>query len=162
MRDAIQIGALALIFVFLATRFPETLPFEVRETVETPSFASFVTLSQKDHASLLEAARTSWQVRSEARGRPSIGRLDSGIPLLEDSLPPPSPLAFPRLVQDCTPLGAPTVETYSLVPETRGANIPAFAVKATQQGAKSTAHEAFPTNDMISIDNYPTLKEMTL
>ena len=161
MRDIVQIGALMLLFAFLATRFPEKLPFEAKENAEQPPFAAFVELSPEANAALIESARTSWQVRSEARSRPSIGRLDSGVPLLEDVPPPHAPPSFPHLRLGRDPLGAPTVDAYSLLPETRGAEVPAFTVKAPPPRA-AAAPAAFSTNDMISTDNYSTLKEMML
>lgn len=165
MRDAVHIGALIAVFVFLATRFPQDMPVQAPSAAEAGAFASFVTLSPDAHATLLEAARTSWQVRSESRGRPSIGRLDSGIPLLSDSLPPPERCDFPEAGRKAASLRAPDAGTYSLLPQTMGADIPAFAVKATPAEASSSGgnggvRQAFSRDDMVSTENSTKLKEI--
>ena len=90
MRDALHIFGLFAVFAFLALQFPKGAVLDEKESAGSAPFAEFVTLSPKAHAVYLDAARTSWQVKNEARSRPSIGRLDADVPLLSELLPPPS------------------------------------------------------------------------
>ena len=90
MRDALHIFGLFAVFAFLALQFPKGAVLVEKESAERAPFAEFVTLSPNAHAVYLDAARTSWQVKNEARSRPSIGRLDADVPLLSELLPPPS------------------------------------------------------------------------
>ena len=161
MRDALHIGGLFLVFAFLATRFPSVAPLPQGDDAR-PAFASFVTLSSEAHAARLESARTSWQVRSQARGRPSIGRLDSGIPLLSDALPAPAQAEFPRLDPDASSLPPPDAETYALLPGTEGAAMPEFAPRArkAESGDAPARPPAFGREEMLSTDNSTTLKEI--
>ena len=128
MRDTLHIAGLFAVFAFLALQFPKGALLEERESAEQATFAEFVTLSPDAHAVYLEAARTSWQVKNEARSRPSIGRLDADVPLLSELLPPPSLYLAPLPSPDAAPLPPPDPETYALIPPTRGADMPAFAV----------------------------------
>ena len=160
MRDALHIGGLILVFAFLATRFPSLAPVPADDRARQ-SFASFVTLSPAAHAVLLEATRTSWQVRNHARGKPSIGRLDSGIPLLSDSLPPP-PLELSCLDKETTGLPPPDPETYALLPNTEGAEMPEFVPRAhkAESADVSAKKSTFGRDAMLSTDNSTILKEI--
>ena len=165
MRDALHIGGLFLVFAFLVTRFPADLPFApVSEERASPLFASFVTLSPAAHAARLEAARTSWQVRSRARGRPSIGRLDSDIPLLMETLPPPETGGFSASQSDISDLPPPDVETYALLPPTAGADMPEFLPSTrraeTVDPSTQTSRQVFGRDEMLSTENSRTLKEI--
>ena len=166
MRDVLHIGGLLAMFVFLATRFPTEVADIARpETVRRP-FASFAVLSAKDHAVLLERVRTSWQIRNETRGRPSIGRLDAGIALLEDAPPPVADTVFPSAAADDSPVSAPTPETYLLLPQTAAAEMPAFSVREVKRGNDGSRQEAgkgrpaFSREEMLSIDSLTRLKEI--
>ncbi len=166
MRDAVHIVGLLSLFAFLGMQFPggAAKPVLMADGRDRP-FASFVTLSPEAYASCLDAARTSWQVRSEARSRLAIGRLDSGIPLLDDSIAPPE---FP-IMSDAAPapsrLPPPGVETYSLLPSTMGMDVPALSTRAmgaraAGSGEKAGKSEAFSREEMLSVDGMKTLKEI--
>ena len=165
MRDALHIFGLFAVFAFLALQFPKGVVLEEAEPVAHASFAEFVTLSPKAHAVYLDAARTSWQVKSEARSRPSIGRLDADVPVLSELLPPPS-LSFASLpTPDAAPLPPPTPETFALIPPTRGADMPTFAVRAlhaeTDHPPEDPATKpAFGRAEMLSTENSRILKEI--
>ena len=159
MRDALHIGGLFLVFAFLATRFPPVAPLPHGDG-DRPAFASFVTLTPAAHAALLGAARTSWQVRSQARSRPSIGRLDSGIPLLSEALPPPEPVDFPPLDPETSSLPPPDSEAYALLPRTEGAAMPEFAPRRAESAGASARRPAFGREEMLSTDNSTILKEI--
>ena len=165
MRDALHIFGLFAVFAFLALQFPKGAVLEEGEPASRASFAEFVTLSPKAHAVYLDAARTSWQVKNEARSRPSIGRLDADVPLLSELLPPPS-LSFASLpTPDAAPLPPPTPETFALIPPTRGADMPTFAVRAlhaeTDHPPEDPATKpAFGRAEMLSTENSRILKEI--
>ena len=161
MRDALHIGGLFLMFAFLATRFPSAAPLPP-DVGPRPAFASFVTFTPAAHAARLEAARTSWQVRSQARSRPSIGRLDTGIPLLSETLPPPATAAFPLPGPARSRLPPPDAETYALLPGTEGAEMPEFAPRArrTEPADTPVRPPAFGRDEMLSTDNSTILKEI--
>ena len=165
MRDVFYIGGLFLVFAFLATRFPSQLPADPPPSVPVP-FASFVTFSPAAHAAQLEAARTSWQVRNRARGRPSIGRLDADIPLLSDALPPPTIGGFPRQSALSGDFPEPDAATYAFLPPTMGAALPDFAIPANPAATphlpegRTDRPPTFGLNEMLSIENYRTLKEL--
>ena len=135
MRDALHIVALVLVFAFLATRFPSELSFDGTSGAEQPTFASFVTLSPSDHAACLEATRTSWQVRAEARGKHSIWRLDSDVQMLDDRLPPPVFDDMPLPSPSGPPFATPPIDTYSLLPPTFGAEMDEFAPPSRPEDA---------------------------
>ena len=165
MRDVFHIGGLFLVFAFLVTRFPSDLALPAESAKAAPPFAAFVTLSPEAHAAWLEAARTSWQVRSRARGRPSIGRLDSDIPLLKEALPPPEMGGFAPLSSDVSDLPPPDVETYAFLPPTAGADMPDFALPARRAASATSAvtvppPAAFGRDEMLSIEKTKTLKEI--
>ncbi len=167
MRDFLHISGLFLAFAFLATRFPTDLPLAFgNEKATAPSFASFITLSSAAHAARLEAARTSWQVRSRARGRPAIGRLDADIPLLAETLPPPLNATFnPSSLPNASGLPPPDAETYAFLPPTAGGDEPGFAIPSRREGkavpeGDRQDHPAFGRDEMLSIENSRTLKEI--
>ena len=164
MRDVLHIGGLFLVFAFLVTRFPSVVPLPSSDGARS-AFAAFVTLSPAAHAARLEAARTSWQVRSRARGRPSIGRLDSDVPLLAETLPAPETEAFSVLPSDVSFLSSPDVETYAFLPPTVGADMPEFVIRAQQAEtvdppADRTSRMVFGREEMLSTENSRTLKEI--
>ena len=166
MRDAFHIGGLFLVFAFLMTRFPADLPIMSNvEKSDTPPFASFITLSPAAYAAWQEAARTSWQIRSQARGRPLIGRLDSDIPLLTETLPPPMANALPLSSSDVFCLPPPDIDTYAFLPPTVGAAMPEFAppaqrMKVVDPPADHVSRVTFEKDEMLSIENSRTLKEI--
>ena len=165
MRDVFHIGGLFLVFAFLVTRFPSDLPLASEpERGALLPFASFVTFSPAAHAARLEAARTSWQVRSRARGRPAIGSLDSDIPLLMETLPPPETGGFATFPAEISDLPPPDVETYALLPPTSGADMPDFVLPArrteTVDLAMPTSNKVFGRDEMLSTENSRTLKEI--
>ena len=164
MRDFLQIGVLFFLFAFLVTRYPTTVPKASPVARPVSSFASFVTLSPSAHAARLEAARTSWQVRSKARGRPMIGRLDSSIPLLTDALPPPEADAFAPLPVTRAALPAPDADTYALMPPTLGAEMADFAIGTRQAGSGLQSAVAvqppFDRKAMLATDDYRSIKEI--
>ncbi len=166
MRDAVHIVGLLSLFAFLGMQFPSgaAKPALMADGRDRP-FASFVTLSPEAYATCLDAARTSWQVRSEARSRLAIGRLDSGIPLLDDSIAAPE---FP-IMNDAAPapsrLPPPDVETYSLLPSTMGMEVPALSTRAIDvrsagSSEKAGKSAAFSREEMLSVDGMKTLKEI--
>jgi len=165
MRDALHMIGLFAVFAFLALQFPESAVSKgAREMARAP-FATFVTLSPAAHAAYLDRARTSWQVRSEARSRPNIGRLDSDVPILSEALPPPVFYLATLPSAPSAPLPPPDPETYSLLPPTRGANVPAFAVRVPRAEADrlpedATAKAAFGRAEMLSTENSKILKEI--
>ena len=165
MRDALHIFGLFAVFAFLALQFPKGVLQEKKELAERAPFAEFVTLSPNAHAIYLDAARTSWQVKNEARSRPSIGRLDADVPLLSELLPPPSLSLAPLPPTDAVPLPPPDPETFALIPPTRGADMPAFAVRVLHAETdhppeESAAKPAFGRAEMLSTENSRILKEI--
>ena len=165
MRDVLHIGCLFFVFAFLMTRFPTDVPTGQPSPPPAP-FAAFVTFSPAAHAAQLEAARTSWQVRSRARGRPSIGRLDADVPLLAETLPPPAPGVFQQRLGKPESLPEPDVSTYAFLPPTAGAEMPDFTIRAGRSAAvrpaeRRTSHPpVFGKDEMLSLDGYRTLKEL--
>ena len=165
MRDAIHITGLILLFAFLAGQYPLVDAGKSGGGADTKAFASFITLSPAAHAAYIEATRTSWQVSNEARGMPSIGRLDSDVPLLSDMMPP---LTKPNLAMPA-PEGPnvppPDPDVYSLIPPTMGMDVRAFALNVRRGDAdlrakETAAKEAFGKADMLSTENSRTLKEI--
>lgn len=165
MRDAIHIMGLALLFVFLAVQYPLADAVDCAGAADTAAFASFITLSPAAHAAYIDATRTSWQVSNEARGMPSIGRLDSDVPMLSNTLPPipdPNPdTSAPEGPQ----LPSPDPDVYSLIPPTMGGDVSAFAVRSlpgeTDRRPGDRAEKAaFGRDEMLSVDNYRSLKEI--
>lgn len=158
MRDWLHVCGLFALFAFLATRFPLALP----DPAMPPSggFAAFVTLSPARHDALLESARTSWQVRSEARNRPSVGRLDAEAPLLADSLPPIAAPVFRDAPATRKAIGEPDVRAYGFMPATLGAGMPEYAVGKGKPAAPAAAEPAFSREEMLSTENSPILKEL--
>ena len=165
MRDALHMAGLFAVFAFLALQFPEAAVSKGGRGSEHPPFAAFVTLSPAAHAAYLDSARTSWQVKSEARSRPTIGRLDSDVPILSETFPPPVFYLTAVPSAPPTPLPPPGPETYSLLPPTLGADMPAFAVRVLQAETdhppeETTAKPAFGRAEMLSTDNSRILKEI--
>ena len=166
MRDCLHIIGLFLLFTFLAMQFPAgTLSVGRSQEPANAPFAAFVELSPASYSAYLGAARTSWQVRSESRGKPSIGRIDSDIPLLSETLPPPSweMPAVPR--HSGAPIPPPEIETYSLVPQTMGRDVAAFSVRAPRTANDHPPEETsekptFAREDMLSTENSRILKEI--
>ena len=160
MRDVLHIGGLFLVFAFLVTRYPSEMPSVVDSVRTSPSFAAFVELSPLAHAARLEAARTSWQVRSQAR----IGQLDSDVPLLSETLPPPVVPEVHPFAGNGAELVAPDANTYSFLPPTAGAEMPDFAIKGLQRPAGGALElqdrRAFGKDQMLAIEDYETLKEI--
>lgn len=160
MRDMFHIGCLFLVFAFLVTRYPSEMPSVASSARAYPSFAAFVELSPSTHAARLEAARTSWQVRSQAR----IGQLDSDVPLLSETLPPPVVSEVHPFSGYNAELVAPDANTYSLLPPTAGAEMPEFTIKDMQRPAGGALElqdrQAFSKDQMLAIEDYKTLKEI--
>lgn len=167
MRDAIYIVLLFVVFAFLATRFPHNVPLAFAAASErTRPFASFVSLSPDVNAACLDAVRTPWQVRRDARSRPAIGRLDSGIALLDETMPKVVAGLPADTMPSSSSLPPPGAEAYSLLPFTMGCDVAAFAVRAqsgkTGTGVRSPSAmpEAFSRDDMLSAENSTVLKEI--
>lgn len=164
MRDIVHIVGLLLLFAFLGMQFPGgAVKTALMADGQGGPFASFVTLSPEAYASCLDSARTSWQVRREARNQLAIGRLDSGITLLDDSLAAPE---FP-IMNDAAPapsrLPPPDVETYSMLPSTMGMDVPGLSTRATppaRPGEKEGGQAAFSREEMLSVDGMKSLKEI--
>lgn len=159
MRDLLHIVALFSLFGFLATRFPrEILHLDGTESAQLP-FASFLVLSPEEHATCIEATRTSWQVRSELSGRPSIGRLDAGVLLLEDAIPPP--LSYSEgAVPPSAWLHRPTSYIYSFLPPSMGRKEPSFAARIPRVETGQRDDRPFGMEEMLSTENSRTLKEI--
>ena len=164
MRDAFYIFGLFAFFLLLAADFPAQLAEDRPLPARKSTFASFVELPPSVHAAYLESARTTWQVRSGSRGRPVIGSLDSGVPLLTDSLPPREKVVFGVIEIPDMPVGATDIGAYSLVPATGGADSPVFCARPANSCAPGDsggdASAPFRRSDMLSIDNYGKLKEI--
>lgn len=156
-----HIAGLFLIFAFLATRFPQSAPAVAAASAPQPAFASFVMPSPETHVAWLEAARTSWQVRSHARGRPSIGRLDFEVPLLSAAIPPAASAEFLPLPSH-TALPPPDAATFALLPPTMGAAMPEFAIPPRRATGDAPLGRvlAFSRKEMLALDDYITVKEM--
>ena len=159
MRDVLYIFCLFVFFMLLAADFPGGLASPCQAPGRQPAFASFVELSQSVHAVCLESARTTWQVRNGSRRRPVIGSLDSGVPLLFDSLPPREGVVFADVEMSAMPVGPVEIGTYSLIPASEGFDSPAFSTRPARQDAEDAA-ETFSMKDMLSVDNYGKIKEM--
>ena len=161
MRDLLYIVGLMLAMCILAADFPATVATVHDEGYVRVPFASYVELSPSVHAAYLESARTSWQVRSGSRGRPVIGSLDSGVPLLMDTLPSREKVVFRRVDGLDSPVGPIDVDVYSLLPGTEGVNSPRFSAKP-QHGAPEGGDKpmAFPDVEMLSVDQFRKLKEI--
>ena len=162
MRETLYIlGLMGAIFL-LALDFPTGAVGIAPQTRVRPPFASYVELSSEAHAACLEAAKTSWQVRSGSRGRPVIGSLDSGVPLLMDSLPSPEKVVFRGCDVTDSPVGPAEIDVYSLMPGTEGVDSPSFKVRPQGgDGAKAGERKAaFPRADMLSIKDFEKLKEI--
>ena len=161
MRDAIYIVGLFLVFAFLVTRYPSEMP--AAAVSPCPAFASFIMLSPAAHAAWLEAARTSWQVRNQGRGRPSFGRLDFDVPLLSATIPPVSLAGFSPLPSPEMALPPPDAATYAFLPPTCGADLPDFAIPRTGAEAVSPPGDgriSFSRREMLSLDHYKSVKEI--
>jgi hypothetical protein len=161
MRDALYItGLLAAVFV-LAADFPVGVADVRADAGMRTAFASFVELSPSVHAACLETAKTSWQVRSGSRARPLIGSLDAAVPLLDATIPAGEKDVFADVPVTDSPLGAPPVEVYSLMPESAGADSSRFVARPVRTGdAADEATLPFPKNDMLSLEPFSKLKEM--
>lgn len=162
MRETLYIlGLMGAIFL-LALDFPAGAVGIAPQARVRPPFASYVELSPSAHAACLEAAKTSWQVRSGSRGRPVIGSLDSGVPLLMDSLPSPEKVVFRECDVSDSPVGLAEIDVYSLMPGTEGVDSPSFKVRPQgDDGAKAGERKAaFPRADMLSIKDFGKLKEI--
>jgi hypothetical protein len=158
MRDMLHVCGLFSLFAVLAMSFPSTVP--VPTAVRGAAFAEFVQLSSARHDAVLEAARTSWQVRSEARSRPSVGRLDADAPLLADSLPPPAAPVYRDPAATGAPLPRPDATIYSFMPATMGTAFSDYAPGTGRAAAPSAEEPAFRREEMLSTENSPILKEL--
>ena len=165
MRDFVHIVGLVALFAFLATRFPSHLPGSAKEGEAPAAFAAYITLSPAEHAARLEAARTFWQVSDANRVHASIGRLDTGVRLLDDALPAPTFAAMPPVSATGAALPAPELETYALMPPSQGRDLPEFSVKALRSESDYPPEEAvdapaFSRKAMLSPENSTKLKEL--
>ena len=163
MRDILYITGLFAAFLALAMDFPQKLAEERRDR-PVPSFASFVELSPSVHAACLELARTSWQVRSGSRGRPVIGSLDSGIPLLTEFLPPREKVMFADVEITPMPAGPVDVGVYSLLPASESADNAVYSTRpaktAPEKDQGKDTSVPFSKKDMLSVDQFRKLKEI--
>jgi hypothetical protein len=161
MRDLLYItGLLAAVFV-LAADFPAGVAGVRTDAGMRTAFASFAELSPSVHAACLEAAKTSWQVRSGSRARPVIGSLDAAVPLLDATVPPGEKVVFGDIPGTDSPVGAPSVEMYSLMPESAGADSSRFAVRPVRAaGAAEGSSAPFPKENMLSLERFSKLKEI--
>lgn len=165
MRDILYIFGLFAFFLLLAADFPEGMAERCAASEPRAAFASFVELPPAMHAACLESARTTWQVRNGSRGRPVIGILDSGIPLLTDHLPPRENVVFKDIEIQSKPVGPTDISVYSLMPATEGVNSPAFETRSISDSAVvkevgASAKAPFPDDEMLSTDRYRKLKEI--
>ena len=163
MRDVLYIVGLSAAFALLAMDFPSRLAEKCPERTQV-SFASFVELSPSMHAAYLESARTSWQVRSDSRGGPAIGSLDSGIPLLMDSFPAREAVEFKEMETAALPAGQVDVGEYSLMPTSEGVDYPGFSSRPVAEDAKDAdsgdESRPFPRAEMLSVDAFRKIKEI--
>ena len=161
MRDLLYIvGLMAAICIFAAD-FPVAVATVCKEGSARVPFASYVELSPSVHAAYLESARTSWQVRSGSRVRPVIGSLDSGVPLLMETLPAWVKVEFSRVEGMDSPVGPVDVDVYSLLPGTEGVNSQKFSAKpcyGVPEGVDKAM--AFPKAEMLSVDQFRKIKEI--
>lgn len=160
MREIFYITGLMAAISLLALDFPVGVSGLVHEVRANPPFASYVELSPSVHAACLETAKTSWQVRSGSRGRPVIGSLDSGVPLLTDALPPMTKVVFREIGDGDSPLGPIDTDVYSLMPGTEGSDIPSFAVRPQDVKDAGGNRAGFTKDDMLSVENFRKLKEI--
>lgn len=161
MRDFLYIAGLLAAVCILATDFPVAAANVCNEGPVRIPFASYVELRPSVHAAYLESARTSWQVRSGSRGHPVIGSLDSGVPLLMESLPARENVEFRRMDGLDSPVGNVDVGVYSLLPGSEGVNSPGFSAKP-QRGVPEGGDKdmVFPKDEMLSVDQFRKLKEI--
>ena len=161
MRDLLYIAGLLAAICILAADFPVSAAnVSGEESVRVP-FASYVELSPSVHAAYIESARTSWQVRSGSRGRPVIGSLDSGVPLLMESLPVREKVEFRRLEGLGLPVVPIDVDVYSLLPGSEGADSPRFSAKPQRGMPEGGGKDmAFPKAEMLSVEQFSKLKEI--
>ena len=129
MRDILYILCLFAFFLLLAADFPMALAKVHEVPRQRAAFATFVELSPSVHAACLESARTTWQVRSGSRGRPVIGSLDSGIPLLTSFLPQQEKVVFGDIEISSVPIGSVDVGVYSLLPATESMDNPILSTR---------------------------------
>ena len=163
MRDVLYITGLLAAFMLLTMDFPSELAVR-RLDSPSPAFASFVELPTSVHAAYLESARTSWQVRSDSRGGPAIGSLDSGIPLLMDSFPAREDVEFKEMETAALPAGQVDVGEYSLMPTSEGVDYPGFSSRPIAEDAKDAdsgdESRPFPRAEMLSVDAFRKIKEI--
>ena len=161
MRDILYILGLMAIIFFLAADFPVAVADVCRKEPSHVSFASYVELSPTVHAAYLEAARTSWQVRSGSRRRPVIGSLDSDVPLLSESLPEQEKVEFKKIDKLDSPIGSLDVNVCLLMPGSEGADISKFASKPQLSVPDNDSKKVFFTKDeMLSVEQFKKLKEI--
>ena len=90
-----------------------------------------------------------------------IGSLDSGIPLLTDSLPARGKVEFRRMGVSVLPVGPANVEVYSLLPGSEGSDISVFSSRPQGVVPDDCAKgAAFPKDEMLSVDQFRKLKEI--
>lgn len=162
MRDALYIGCLLLAVAVLAMDFPVAAVKPLFDSNSQSSFASYVELSPRVHADCIEAARTSWQVRSGSKVRPSIGGLDSGMPLLSESAPLQETVDFKQKEDIRSPVGSVCPEVYSLMPQTSGADMKKYSIKRSseKEATEVISELPFPIKEMLSTENSGKLKEI--
>lgn len=160
MRDFLYITGLMTAVFMLAADFPAASVAPGVEPPAGPVFASFTELSPSLHAACLDAAKTSWQVRSGSRARPVIGSLDAGVPLLNAALPPPEKVVFAELAVDENPAGVPETDVYSLLPASAAADCAVFTPQPVRDAASLDTQTAFPKKEMLSTDDFIKLKEI--
>ncbi len=161
MRDALYMTGLLVAVFVLAADFPVGVASIRRKAAPHIVFASFAELSPSVHAACLEAAKTSWQVKSGSRARPLIGSLDAAVPLLNATVPSGEKAVFDDVSVTDSPLGTPQVEVYSLMPESAGTDSSRFAVRPVRAGdAADDASDAFSKDDMLSLESFSNLKEI--
>ncbi|MBO5941503.1 MAG: hypothetical protein J6R18_09950 [Kiritimatiellae bacterium] len=162
MRDVLYIACLFLAAAVLSMDFPVEAAKIWTDSHSPSPFASYVELSPQVHAACIESARTSWQVRSGSKGRPSIGSLDSGVPLLSESLPPRETIVFRRKENLSSPVGPVRTEVYSLMPLTSGADIEKYssAPPSGKRPSEVISELPFSAGEMLSTENSGKLKEI--
>lgn len=161
MRDLLYIVGLLAAVCILAADFPVSVVNVCNEGSVRIPFASYVELSPSVHAAYLESARTSWQVRRGSRGRPAIGSLDSGIPLLMESLPVREKVEFRRMDGLDSPVGNVDIDMYSLLSGSKGVDSPRFSARPRSGAPEGGDNDmAFPKDEMLSVDQFRKLKEI--
>jgi hypothetical protein len=90
-----------------------------------------------------------------------IGSLDSGVPLLMESLPVREKVEFRRMDSLDSPVGNVDIDVYSLLPGSEGVDSPRFFAKP-QRGMPEDVDKtiAFPDVEMLSVDQFRKLKEI--